>query len=70
MIWCTALGVWWDILCVGVKIEKGLGCCRQSKVGPMETKLIFLRESRQETSPSLHPVQEGREAFRFGIGNI
>ena len=53
-----------------VEIEKRWGCCRQSNVGPMGTKLISLKGSRQETSPSLHPVQEGREAFGFGIGNI
>lgn len=70
MMWCTALRVWWDILCVGVKTEKGMGCRRQSEVGPMERNLIFLRESRQETNPSLHPVQKGREACRFGIGDI
>lgn len=56
-------------MCV-LRLRRDGDVADRARLGLRKQLLRFLRESRRETSLSLHPVQEGREALGFGIGNI
>jgi hypothetical protein len=68
MIWCTALGVRWDILSVCVEIVKGWRCCRKSKVGPMETKLIFSQGKVGRIVPHFIQCKKVVKLWDSGLG--